>query len=103
MFGLPKIYLCFVFLFCYFDLPGTDLVQFLHFIRSLTFHAKERARRAAAVEQRLAQQKKKVPSSASASASRPVPKKNETALEQMSRENKGWRDADQQADLRAWN
>ncbi|KAF2279426.1 uncharacterized protein EI97DRAFT_430503 [Westerdykella ornata] len=67
---------------------------------------KERARRAAAVEQRLAsQQKKKSGAGANASAtpSAAAPKRKETALEQMSRENKGWRDADQQADLRAWN
>ncbi|KAF1997817.1 hypothetical protein P154DRAFT_578554 [Amniculicola lignicola CBS 123094] len=62
--------------------------------------AEDRARRAAAVEQRLAAQTKKGASSGTAPV---APKKKETALEQLSRENKGWRDADDAANLRAWN
>jgi hypothetical protein len=49
------------------------------------------------------QKKKTTNANGSSAVERGAPKKKETALEQMSRENKGWRDADAQADLRAWN
>jgi hypothetical protein len=63
----------------------------------------ERARRAAAAEQRLASQAKKKTGAGTSSGPAGPRKKNETALEQASRENKGWRDADVMADLRAYN
>jgi hypothetical protein len=72
-----------------------------------TDNQKERARRAAAAEQRVAalqRRKMGVGNGAGGSgAGKAAPKKRETPLEQMSRENRGWRDADVQADVRAWN
>lgn len=62
--------------------------------------AEDRARRALAAEQRFASQKKKTGGTA---VGGPEKKRKETALEQMSRENKGWRDADEMAGLRAYN
>jgi len=57
----------------------------------------DRARRAAAAEQRLSSKKKTgaVPPSNAAG-------KKLSALEELSKENKGWRDADEQAALRAY-
>ncbi|PVH93444.1 hypothetical protein DM02DRAFT_619274 [Periconia macrospinosa] len=62
----------------------------------------DRERRAAAAQQRFDDmQKKKQQRTPAAGASGPP--KTKTALEQLSAENRGWRAADEQADLRAWN
>ncbi|KAF2108843.1 hypothetical protein BDV96DRAFT_652455 [Lophiotrema nucula] len=62
----------------------------------------DRARRAAAVAERLSAQQKRGNAGPGA-ASTGSGKKKLTPLEQLSKENKGWRDADEMADLRAWN
>ncbi|CAI6331011.1 unnamed protein product [Periconia digitata] len=63
----------------------------------------DRERRAEAAQQRVNEmQKKKQQRSAAVGASTAAPKKK-TALEELSAENRGWRAADEQADLRAWN
>ncbi|ORY11057.1 hypothetical protein BCR34DRAFT_601657 [Clohesyomyces aquaticus] len=62
--------------------------------------AEERARRVAAAEQRMATNQKKGNGTGTSSA---APKKKLTPLEQLSKENKGWRDADDAAAMRAWN
>ncbi|KAF2450407.1 hypothetical protein P171DRAFT_426791 [Karstenula rhodostoma CBS 690.94] len=62
--------------------------------------AEERERRAAAVQQRLAGQQKRAGNGAGGGG---VAKKKPSALEQMSAENRGWRAADEQAELRSWN
>jgi hypothetical protein len=59
---------------------------------------KDRARRAAAAEQRLSTKKK----TGAVPPSQPK-KKKESALEELSRENRGYRVADENADLRAYN
>ncbi|KAF2258203.1 hypothetical protein CC78DRAFT_587422 [Lojkania enalia] len=64
----------------------------------------DRARRAAAVEQRLAAMQKRSGAKASSTpANGNGEKKKLSALEEMSRENRGWRDADAAADMRAYN
>ncbi|KAF2245339.1 hypothetical protein BU26DRAFT_521818 [Trematosphaeria pertusa] len=57
--------------------------------------AEERERRAAAAQQRFETQQKRKGAAAE--------KKKMSALEQMSKENRGWRVADEQAELRAYN
>ncbi|KAF2028362.1 hypothetical protein EK21DRAFT_113993 [Setomelanomma holmii] len=64
--------------------------------------AEMRAKQQAALDKRLATQQAKPATTAgastqSASAGKP------SALEQMSKENLGWRNADAQADLRRWD
>jgi hypothetical protein len=61
---------------------------------------KERERRAAAAQQRLAGQQKRTGNGAGASV---AAKRKPSALEQLSAENRGWRAADEQAELRSWN
>jgi len=61
----------------------------------------ERERRAVAAQSRLvANQKKKGTGTAASPATAP---KKQTPLEQLSAENRGWRVADENAGLRAWN
>jgi hypothetical protein len=67
--------------------------------RTLT-NKQERERRAAAAQSRLAGQNKKVAGTKAAQSA--VPRKK-TSLEQLSAENRGWRVADENAELRAWN
>jgi hypothetical protein len=74
-------------------------------------NSKERARRAEAAEQRLAvraQQNKKMGAKLSggtgmSNGGTGGGGKKETPLEQASREERGWRAADEQAELRAYN
>jgi hypothetical protein len=61
-------------------------------------HMQDRARRALAAEQRLSSKKK----TGAVPASQPK-KKKESGLEELSRENRGYRVADENADLRAYN
>ncbi|KAF9729160.1 hypothetical protein PMIN06_000066 [Paraphaeosphaeria minitans] len=67
--------------------------------------AEERERRAAAAQQRLAGQQKRSGngSGVGAGSGGAKKKKKPSALEQMSAENRGWRVADEQAELRSWN
>ena len=51
----------------------------------------------------MADRQKRTGAGAGATTGGTEKKKKETALEQMSRENKGWRDADAMADARAYN
>jgi hypothetical protein len=61
----------------------------------------ERERRAAAAQQRLdAKQKKKGAATTPSPATAP---KKQTPLQQLSAENRGWRVADENAELRTWN
>ncbi|KAF2707207.1 hypothetical protein K504DRAFT_504388 [Pleomassaria siparia CBS 279.74] len=62
--------------------------------------AEERSRRAAAAEQRLTSKRKAgaVPMATSRTTG-----KKPSALEELSKENRGWRDADANATLRAYN
>lgn len=59
-----------------------------------------RAKQQAALDKRLAAQQKKPAATASASAQST---RKPTALEQMSKENMGWRNADAQAEMRRWD
>jgi hypothetical protein len=63
---------------------------------------KERARRAAAAAARFQKKKTKVGLAKSRLADRKV-KRGMTALEEVSRENLGWRYADEAAEMRSWN
>lgn len=60
-----------------------------------------RAKQQAALDKRLAAQQKRPTATAGPQATA-APKKL-SALEQMSKDNLGWREADAQADLRRWN
>jgi hypothetical protein len=57
-----------------------------------------RTKQQAALDKRLAARQKKPIATASA-----YPARKPTALEQMSKENVGWRNADAQTELRRWN
>jgi hypothetical protein len=59
-----------------------------------------RTKQQAALDKRLAAQKKKPTATTTASAQAT---RKPTALEQASKENLGWRNADAQAELRSWN
>ncbi|KAH7084499.1 hypothetical protein FB567DRAFT_629976 [Paraphoma chrysanthemicola] len=62
-----------------------------------------RAKQQAALDRRLASQQRKSKPAADEVAKPSSVNKRPTALEQMSKENLGWRNADAQADLRRWN
>ncbi|KAH7385506.1 hypothetical protein DE146DRAFT_209590 [Phaeosphaeria sp. MPI-PUGE-AT-0046c] len=62
--------------------------------------AEMRATQQAALDKRFAAQKQKPTCTAGAAAQTT---KKPSALEQMSKENLGWRNADAQADMRRWN
>jgi hypothetical protein len=57
-----------------------------------------RAKQQAALDKRFAARQKKPTATASTQ-----PTRKPTALEQMSKENVGWRNADAQAELRRWD
>jgi hypothetical protein len=59
-----------------------------------------RAKQQAALDKRFAAQQKKPTTTTSASAQAT---RKPTPLEQMSKENVGWRNADAQAELRRWD
>ena len=63
---------------------------------------KMRAKQQAALDKRLASQPKPT-KTASGSAQPTNGPRKPNALEQLSRENVGWRNADAQAELRSWN
>jgi hypothetical protein len=62
-----------------------------------------RAKQQAALDKRLAKQQKKPSSGRTADAQRTGTSKKPSALEQMSRENIGWRNADINHEMRSWN
>ncbi|OSS52282.1 hypothetical protein B5807_02799 [Epicoccum nigrum] len=65
--------------------------------------AEMRAKQQAALDKRLAKQQRK-PSPGRTTDARPTgTTKKSSALEQMSRENVGWRNADINHELRSWN
>ncbi|KAJ4988409.1 hypothetical protein SVAN01_06026 [Stagonosporopsis vannaccii] len=65
---------------------------------------KMRAKQQAALDKRLANQRKNpTPSSAAAAPQPSGSTKKLSALEQMSRENVGWRNADANHEMRSWN
>jgi hypothetical protein len=68
----------------------------------LTFVQKERARRAAAAAARFQKDKANVALAKSRLSERKA-KKGLTPLEELSRENLGWRYADEAAEMRSWN
>ncbi|KAK3201483.1 hypothetical protein GRF29_185g1096387 [Pseudopithomyces chartarum] len=65
--------------------------------------AEERERRAAAVQQRITDQQKRTGGGRGGVSGSAATKKKPNALEQLSAENRGWRAADEQAELRSWN
>ncbi|KAF2199191.1 hypothetical protein GQ43DRAFT_442701 [Delitschia confertaspora ATCC 74209] len=66
--------------------------------------AEDRARRLAATEKRLAAQKQRHSAKPGSDTTTPVNgKKKLSALEEASRENLGWRNADEGHALRSWN
>jgi hypothetical protein len=60
-----------------------------------------RAKQQAALDKRFAAQQKK-PSATPTATATSAPRK-QTAMEQMSKENVGWRNVDAQAELRRWD
>jgi len=65
---------------------------------------KERERRAAAAQQRFTSQQQRGAGISGGNGNGNVgTRKRPSALEQLSAENRGWRAADEQADLRSWN
>jgi|TARA_R110002003_G_scaffold626_5_gene20900 hypothetical protein len=62
-----------------------------------------RAKQQAALDKRLASRQKKPTPAAEVAAQPTSTAKKPSALEQMSKENLGWRNADAQADLRRWD
>lgn len=65
--------------------------------------SQERERRAAAVQQRITDQQKRTGGGRGGVSGSAATKKKPNALEQLSAENRGWRAADEQAELRSWN
>jgi hypothetical protein len=63
-----------------------------------------RAKQQAALDKRFAAKQKGQPPTLTADASQPTSgSKKMSALEQMSKENVGWRNADANHELRSWN
>lgn len=62
-----------------------------------------RAKQQAALDKRLAATQKKASPTATASAPQATSGKKLSALEQMSKENVGWRNADTNHEMRSWN
>jgi hypothetical protein len=62
-----------------------------------------RAKQQAALDKRFAAQQKKPSATPTATATATAAPRKQTALEQMSKENVGWRNVDAQAELRRWD